>query len=296
VLLLETGLGGRLDATNVVAKPAATVITPISLDHQAYLGDTLAAIAAEKAGILKAGVPCVAARQEPEAAAVIRGRAAELGVPLSEQGRHWQVAARDGRMIYADAAGMLSLPLPRLHGAHQVGNAGAAIAALRAFSPVRCGAAAIAEGLRSAVWPARLQRLDTGRLAALLPRGWELWLDGGHNPGAAAALAQHLAGWRDRPAGLVLGLLSSKDAAGFIQPLKPYASAAVTVAIPGEAAAVAAGDLAAVAASVGLRATPAASVADALVSLREQIRRPARVLICGSLYLAGHVLAENSTG
>lgn len=294
VLLLETGLGGRLDATNVVARPAVTVITPISLDHQAYLGATLCQIAGEKAGILKAGVPCVVASQEPEAAAVIRGRAAALGAPLSEQGRHWQVATRDGGMIYADAAGMLSLPLPCLPGVHQVGNAGAAIAAVRAFSPVRCAAAAIAAGMRSAVWPARLQRLDTGRLAALLPQGWELWLDGGHNPAAAAALAQHLAGWRDRPAGLVLGLLSSKDAAGFIAPLKPYASAAATVAIPGEPAAVAAADLAAVAASVGLRATPAVSVAEALVSLRDQIRRPARVLICGSLYLAGHVLAENS--
>jgi dihydrofolate synthase / folylpolyglutamate synthase len=292
IVLLETGLGGRLDTTNVVAQPAVTAITPISLDHQAFLGDTVAAIAGEKAGILKPRVTGVIAPQPEEAERVIEDRAAAIGSPLHRSGREWRCAATVDGMRYEGDRWRLDLPAPSLLGAHQILNAGTAIACLEQLAGFSLSAAAIADGLRHIDWPARLQHLRRGPLLEMLPRGWELWLDGGHNPAAGEVLGAVAAGWQDRPLYLVVGMLNTKDAAGFLAPLAPYARSLHAVTIPGEENPLPAGAIVAAAASVGIAAQEAESVASAL---REIIGRaePGRVLICGSLHLAGIVLAEN---
>lgn len=259
IALLEVGLGGRLDATNVVEKPALTAITPVALDHQHYLGDTLAKIAFEKAGILKASVPAVIGPQLPEAIAVIEAHARALGAPL----------------IHAKAADV-ETPLP---GAHQRVNAGIALACARALAVPRLDE----RGIAQVRWPARLQRLTRG---PLVRPGIELWLDGGHNPAAADALAAWLAE-QQGPTDLVVGMLNTKDAGAFLARLKPRVRRIRTVAIPGEDNALPADALAALVPG----ARPCASVADAIGDLARD--PPARVLICGSLYLAGRVLGAN---
>src|SRR6056297_3900106 len=213
--LLEVGLGGRLDATNVVDRPALTVITPVSIDHEQYLGNTLAKIAGEKAGILKRRVPCVVGPQRDDALAVIEARATALGAPLLAHGQHWHAFEERGRLVYQDEHGLCDLPLPNLPGAHQIENAGVALAALRAqgFGDVACEGA-----VTRAEWPARMQRLRTGPLVAAAG-GAELWLDGGHNPAAGQALARHLAAGAPRPTHLVCGMLNTKDVAGYLAPL-----------------------------------------------------------------------------
>lgn len=296
--LLETGLGGRLDATNVVARPLITALTPISLDHQAFLGDTLAEVAGEKAGILKPGVPCLTIRQPAAAAAVIANRAADVGAPLICEGADWSAQTEGSGWVFEGRPpslpqAHLALPMPALPGAHQIANAGLALACLACLPGLTIDTSAIARGLARAHWPARLQRLEAGSLVDLLPAGWELWLDGGHNPGAAQALARHLEGWRNRPLVLVFGMLKTKDNAGFLNPLAGLAQRALTVAIPGEAASLDAESAAAAARSVGLAAEACESVRDALCRAAGAGEQPARVLICGSLYLAGAVLEEN---
>lgn len=288
VLVLEVGLGGRLDATNVVERPAATAITSVSMDHMDFLGDTLAKIAGEKAGIIKPGVPCATGAQRAEAMAVIAARAEALGAPLLARGAAWRMDEAG----YEDARGRVALPSLGLPGAHQRDNAGIAIAALRAWNPPWLTDRAIAEGCARAEWPARMQRL-TGRLAALLPEGWELWLDGGHNPGAGEALAETLRApeWRDRPLHLVVGMKRGKGAAGFLAPLLPLASSVWAVAEPGQHLAMSPSEI--VAASGGV-ALEGGDVAAALAGL-PQVGRAARVLVCGSLYLAGEVLKLNES-
>ena len=291
-VLLETGLGGRLDATNVVRHPAATAITPISRDHQAFLGDTIAAIAGEKAGILKPGSPAIIGPQLPEAAAVFDARAVELGAPLFRFGREWRCAAGNGGMRYEGLRWQFDLPLPSLPGAHQIGNSGIAIACLEQLQGLDISREAIAHGLRHIDWPARMQRLSRGPLVEMLRPGWELWLDGGHNPGAGEVLAAAVAGWRDRPLYLVVGMLNTKDAGGFLAPLAKHARALWAVTIPGEQNPLPASAIAAAARSVGLPAQEATSVAAALRAITAD-PAPARILICGSLHLAGTVLADN---
>ena len=297
-LLLETGLGGRLDATNVVTRPMVTALSPISLDHQSYLGDTLAAIAGEKAGILKPEVPCVSAGQAPEAAEVVHQRAVEVGAPLLEAGRDWTVAACDGGFSWKGLGRNFRLPAPSLAGTHQLDNAGLAIACALALPRLKIDEALLASALAVIEWPARLQRLAQGRLFSLLPKGWELWLDGGHNPAAGQVLASHIgARWRDRPLFLIVGMLGSKDAAAFLSALVPVAAGVITVPIPQSAASFGAGDLAGLASRPGAPARAAGSVAEALGEVAAgQPEPPGRVLICGSLYLAGAVLAENRGG
>ncbi len=218
-MLLEVGLGGRLDATNVVRCPAVTAITPVSLDHQAFLGDTVAAIAGEKAGILKPGVTAVIAPQPDEAAAVIESRAVSVAAPLYRARHEWRCETSGAGMRYEGERWKLQLPLPSLIGAHQVVNAGVAIACLERLSGFDIPAEAITEGLRHIDWPARLQLLRRGPLVEAVPRDWELWLDGGHNPSAGEVLGAVAAGWHDRPLYLVVGMMNTKDAAGFIAPL-----------------------------------------------------------------------------
>ena len=285
--MLEVGLGGRGDATNVIADPAACAITSISLDHRELLGETLEIIAGEKAGILKRGVPVAIGAQPAEVTEVLLAAAARVGAPVRLRDREWRVEPGVSRFCYGDAGGELALPPPSLSGAFQLDNAGIAIAALRA-SGVAIPDAAIGRGIATAEWPARLQRLH-GWLAALLPTDWELWLDGGHNPGAGVALADHLRSWADRPAHLVVGMKQAKDATEFLRPLVPLATTLWAVAEPGQHDA---RPVEAIVEASGGVARAGPHVADALRAVPRGAGA-ARVLICGSLYLAGEVLKQD---
>lgn len=287
--LLEVGLGGRLDATNVISDPAVTVITPVDLDHQQYLGDTLAAIAGEKAGIIKRGVPCVVGPQHEESMGVIERVADALGAPLLAYGQQWHVSTERGRLIYQDETGLLDLSLPNLPGPHQVMNAGAAIAALRLLGK---DDAACEAAVTCAYWPARMERLTKGALVDLAGPA-ELWLDGGHNPAAGKALAQTLRELASRPTHLICGMLNTKDIGGYLTPLAAVAESLTAVSIPGEANTIPAERTAEEAVKVGLPAQIAESVPAAIGLITDQTPH-ARILICGSLYLAGHVMRENA--
>lgn len=286
--LLEVGLGGRLDATNVVDRPRLTIITPVSLDHQSFLGDTVAAIAGEKAGIIKRGVPVIVGPQSDEGLAVIEAKAARLGAPVLAYGQHWQVAEDRGRLVYQDENGLLDLTLPNLPGPHQLQNAGAAIAALRLLG--RDGAACEAAVTR-AHWPARMQRLRQGPLVDLAPKV-ELWLDGGHNPAGGEAVAATLARMPLRETHLICGMLNTKDVTGYMLPLAPQVTRLHAVSIPGEKNTLPAEVTRDAARAAGMEAVEAGSVAEALAGIAATSPE-ARVLICGSLYLAGSVLREN---
>ena len=292
--VVEVGLGGRYDATNVFEAPALSVITPVDHDHHEYLGDTLAKIAGEKAGILKPGRPGVIGRQPEAALAVIEAQAAQLDSPLTVAGRDFDAYAQGGRMVFQDEAGLLDLPPPGLFGAHQIDNAGIAVAAVRALGDPRLDDAAIASGLISTRWPARMQRLTEGPLAALArARGSDLWLDGGHNPHAARALAdaaRSLQARDGRPVALIVGLLARKDAAGVFEALKGVGARVFTTSFASELAADP-GVLAGAARSVGVPATACADVSEALAYALAGEGPPPHVIICGSLYLAGEVLA-----
>jgi dihydrofolate synthase/folylpolyglutamate synthase len=284
LLVLEVGLGGRGDATNVIARPAASAITAISMDHRDFLGDTIEQIAAEKAGIMKPGVAVVTGNQPSAALAVLQTHAERTGAPLLVRDRDWTIAPKGDGLRYQDAQGVLDLPTPKsLPGLHQHDNAGIALAALRAAGLMPSDEA-VARGIRSVTWPGRLQRLH-GKLAQALPAGWELWLDGGHNPGAGIVLAQHLHSWADRPVTLVIGMKQTKDAAGFVGPLLACASDVFAVAEPGQHMAM---PVEAIVAASGGVAKAGPTVAGALRQL--QGKTPGRVLICGSLLLAGEVL------
>jgi dihydrofolate synthase/folylpolyglutamate synthase len=286
--LLEVGLGGRLDATNVVDKPRLTIITPVSLDHQAFLGDTVAAIAGEKAGIIKRGVPVIVGPQTDEGLAVIEARAERLGAPVLAFGQHWHVHEEAGRLVFQDERGLLDLPLPNLPGPHQIQNAGAALMALRHLGRDE---AACEAAVTRAEWPARMQRLRRGPLVDMAP-GIELWLDGGHNPAGGEAVAATLARMTPRPTHLICGMLNTKDVAGYMRPLAPRVTRLHAVSIPGEANTLPAETTRDAARTAGMDAVTAPSVADALASIAAQ-DSTARVLICGSLYLAGSILREN---
>lgn len=278
--VLEVGLGGRGDATNIIKAPAACAITSISLDHRELLGPTVEIIAAEKAGIMKPGIPVVIGAQPENISRVLLDHAAACGAPVRLRGRDWEVAAASTGLRYTDATGALDLPHPSLPGLFQQDNAGIALATLRA-----AGVAHDPSGVRNAEWPARLQRLG-GRLTALLPPEWELWLDGGHNPGAAVVLAEHLRSWRDRPLHLLVGMKQAKDTAEFLRPLLPLAASVWAVREPAQHAALPIETI--IAASGGV-ARSGPRLVDALRNIPKD-GQPARVLICGSLYLAGEVL------
>jgi dihydrofolate synthase / folylpolyglutamate synthase len=293
-LILEVGLGGRLDATNVIARPQLSVITPVSLDHTDKLGETLTEIAREKAGILKPFAPAVVSQQPPEVLEVIKTRARELTAPLTVWGEDYEAFEQRSRLVFQSAERLLDLPLPAFLGQHQIINAGTAVAAAIRLKSLGLTVEAIERGLVEARWPARMQRLDNGVLSRLLVPGSELWLDGGHNAAGGQAIAQTLAELDERapkPVGLVLGMLGQKDAAGFLEHFPGLVGRVVTVPIPNSQAAFTADALAALAMSVGLDAEPAADVESAVRRLQQLKACPLRILICGSLYLAGHVLA-----
>ncbi|MEM9843502.1 MAG: folylpolyglutamate synthase/dihydrofolate synthase family protein [Pseudomonadota bacterium] len=287
--LLEVGLGGRLDATNVIDRPALTVITPVSLDHQQFLGETLPEIAGEKAGILKRGVTCVVGPQQEAALDVIEARATRVDSPLLAHGQHWHVTTERGRLVFQDETGLRDLPLPNLPGAHQIQNAGIALCGLRHLN---AGDAALEAAVTRAEWPARMQRLKAGPLVETAGTA-ELWLDGGHNPAAGEALADHLASLPPRPTYLVCGMLNTKDIDGYLSPLAAQARGLTAISIPGEVNTLPAETTAAAARACGLTADSAGTAGDAVSRITDHTP-DARILICGSLYLAGHILRENS--
>ena len=291
LVILEVGLGGRFDATNVIDHPIACAITSISLDHREMLGDTLAKIAFEKAGIIKPAIPVATGQQPAEAFAVIAAQAAAQAAPLLARGRDWHVTPHATGFLYSDSAGTLDLPPPALPGAHQYDNAGIAIATIRA-STLPIPDSAIIHGIATAEWPARMQRL-TGALTKLLPATWELWLDGGHNPGGGQVIADHLKGvWSDRPTHLIVGMKKAKDTAEFLAPLLPLAATIWAVSEPGQYSAL---PVEAILDAAQGYARPGPTVAEALRALPglNPSAPPARVLICGSLYLAGEVLKSD---
>ena len=298
MLLLEVGLGGRFDATNVVPSPVATAITPVSIDHPEFLGSTVAAIAFEKAGILKRNVPAIFARQDEAALDVLRRQAARLGVRPIVGGEDFSAHEERGRLVYQDEGGLFDLPLPRLFGRHQHENAATAIATLRAVDP-DLPAGAFEAGIAAAEWPARLQPLRRGSLVGLAPADAELWLDGGHNAEGGRVLAEAVAEMeerRSRPLVLVCGMLTTKDPAAFLAPFRGLAQEFLAVPVAGEHSGRPAGELAQIAERIGLRAAACGSVEAALKFLAARVwPTPPRILVTGSLYLAGAVLKANGT-
>lgn len=298
VLLLEVGLGGRLDATNVIERPLATVITPVSIDHTEYLGPTVAAIAAEKAGIFKRGAPAVIAKQDPEALPVLERAARKIGAPLFVSGEQWHAHEESGRLVYSDEQGLLDLARPRLFGRHQIENAGTAVATLRAIPSLGVPVSAIEAGIQKAEWPARMQNLSGGKLAAMLPSGAELWLDGGHNAAGADAVSAAIGEMEERvpkPLVLIAGMLATKSADDFLARFAGIARYVFGVSPPGEASRPAL-EIVTAASKAGIEGKEAGGLLDALARVNElKLGSPPRVLITGSLYLAGEVLAANET-
>ena len=299
VTLLEVGLGGRLDSTNVIDTPLASVLTPISMDHMEFLGTTLPSIAAEKAAIIKRGVPVVCADQSPDAMAVIEQQAKRMRSPLFAASEGWHVNVERGRLVYQDDNGLMDLAAPKLFGRHQFDNAGLAIATLRAIGSFKLAPKAYEAGIVGAEWPARMQRLSTGSLTALGPDGCELWLDGGHNAEGGRVVAEALGDLEERvsrPLVIIVGMMANKDAGAFLGNFAGLTRHIIVVPIPDQDKAMAPSDLAAAARTLGMRVEIADGVATALVGIaRLAYEVPPRILITGSLYLAGHVLGLNGT-
>jgi len=299
MLLLEVGLGGRLDATNVVERPAATVVTPVSVDHIDFLGSSLDGIAREKAGIFRREVPAILATQPRDALRVLEREATRLAAPLRIAGEDWTATEERGRLVYQDDDGLLDLPAPKLFGRHQFDNAGVAIATLRSVKGLKLPAKAFEEGLARVDWPARLQRLSQGRLLALAPEGSELWLDGGHNPDGGRVVAAALADLEERvsrPLVLIIGMLSTKDHEGFLRNFTGLARRVLAVPIQGQEKSLPPELIAETVRRVGMPAESHDGIEAALTATaRLDLEQPPRILITGSLYLAGEVLALNDT-
>jgi dihydrofolate synthase/folylpolyglutamate synthase len=299
VVLLEVGLGGRLDATNVIDRPLASVLTPIGMDHIEFLGDTLSKIAAEKAGIIKKNVPVICAEQAAEAAVVIEQAAKRARAPLHAAAQDWHVTIERGRLVYSDERGLLDLAAPRLFGRHQFENAGLAIATLRAIDSLKIDPAAFEQGIARAEWPARMQRLTSGALVSVAPHDSEIWLDGGHNPDGGRVVAAALGDLEERvsrPLVVIAGMMGNKDAGGFLANFAGLTRHIVAVTIPDQDNAMALDVLADAARHLGMRVETALSVEAALRGIAKLAYEvPPRILITGSLYLAGHVLAQNGT-
>ncbi|MDR0251989.1 bifunctional folylpolyglutamate synthase/dihydrofolate synthase [Pseudochrobactrum asaccharolyticum] len=300
-VILEVGLGGRFDATNVITKPAVSLIMPVSLDHQSYLGDKVEIIAAEKAGIIKRGCPVVIGYQSSDdARQVMIDIADRLRCAVSVFGQDFLAYQEHGRMVYQDESGLIDLPLPRLPGRHQIANAAAAIKAVREAG-FALSDQAVEKAMTSVTWPARMQRLTQGDLIRFAPEKAEIWLDGGHNPGAGVVIAEALAELEERdprPLYLITGMINTKDPVGYFEAFTGMARQVYTVAISSSDSGIDHETLADAARRAGLEALPVASVADGLKAIKEQVKDEViapRILIGGSLYLAGDVLAANNT-
>jgi len=287
--LLEVGLGGRLDATNVIDQPLLSIITPISIDHEQFLGNTLTKIAGEKAGIIKRRCPVIVAPQPEEAMDVIEATAERHYAQIIAQSQHWHIDTERDGLIFQDETGVVQLPRPNLPGDHQIENAGTAVMALRhlGFNNEICEAA-----VARAQWPARMQQLHTGPIIDSAPDA-EIWLDGGHNPAAGQAIGHHLGTLSERPTYLICGMLNTKDISGYLSPIAPHVEKLIAVSIPGEMNTLSAADTATAAHDVGMQADTAN---DVLIATREIVKNDpnARILICGSLYLAGDILRNHA--
>lgn len=301
VAIVEVGLGGRFDATNVMPRPAACIIMPVSLDHQAYLGDRVELIAAEKAGIMKRGVPVIIGYQPEDAARqVLVATAERTGCPYAVYGQDFQAHEEFGRLVYQDEFGLMDLPLPRLPGRHQYGNAAAAIRAIKAAG-LSVSERALETGIAGVEWPGRLQRLTEGALVRLAPAGSEIWVDGGHNPGAGRVIAETMVTFEERdprPLFLITGMINTKEPVGYFEPFRDIAERVFTVPIHGSDAGIDPVALASDAIEAGLAAGARETVGEALVEIGRLTAgnpRPPRILIGGSLYLVGDVLADNGT-
>lgn len=298
-VLLETGLGGRLDATNVVDRPAAVVITPVSMDHTEFLGNTLTAIAGEKAAIIKRGAPVICAEQSAEAMSVIEKQAGRMRAPLHAAGQQWHAGVERGRLVYQDERGLMDLAAPKLFGRHQFDNAGLAIATLRAIGNFKIGMGAFEAGIVNAEWPARMQRLVAGALVDQGPKACEIWLDGAHNAEGGRVVAAALGDLEERvsrPLVVIAGMMANKDAGAFLANFAGLTRHIIAVPIPGRDNAMPPDKLADAARALGMRMENAISVEAALHAIaRLAYEVPPRILITGSLYLAGHVLAANGT-
>ncbi|QLF68876.1 bifunctional folylpolyglutamate synthase/dihydrofolate synthase [Peteryoungia desertarenae] len=300
-VILEVGLGGRFDATNVIDRPAVCVIQPISLDHQAYLGDRVELIAAEKAGIMKRAAPVVIGHQEFDSAReVLVSTAERLNCPVTVFGQDFLAYEEFGRLIYQDETGLMDLPLPRLPGRHQLGNAATAIRAVKAAGFTVTDSIA-EQAMLNVEWPGRLQRLAHGNLVSIAPKGAEIWLDGGHNPGAGEVIAEAMAAMEERqsrPLHLIIGMINTKDPLGYFRAFSGIAQDVYTVPIEGSDVGLDPVALALSASDAGLTARPAGSLSEALRSIAETYAEDAvapRIMFGGSLYLAGNVLAQNGT-
>ena len=287
--LLEVGLGGRLDATNVIDQPLLSIITPISIDHEQFLGNTLTKIAGEKAGIIKRRCPVIVAPQPEEAMDVIEATAERYHAQIIAQGQHWHIDTEHDGLMFQDETGVVQLPRPNLPGDHQIENAGTAVAALRqlGFTDEVCEAA-----VSQAHWPARMQKLNTGPIIDSAAHA-EIWLDGGHNPAAGQAIGHHLGTLAKRHTYLICGMLNTKDISGYLDPIAPHVEKLIAVSIPGEMNTLPAADTAAAARDAGMQAETAD---DVLRATREIVKNDpnARILICGSLYLAGNILRNHA--
>ena len=299
VVLLEVGLGGRLDATNVVDTPLATVIAPVGMDHTEFLGDTLTKIAGEKAAIIKRNAPVICAEQPTEAMAVIEAQARRMHAPLVAAGQQWHVNVERGRLVYQDDRGLMDLAAPRLFGRHQFDNAGLAIAALRAIDAFKIDTAAFEAGIVNAEWPARMQRLASGALVDQAPSASEIWLDGGHNADGGRVVAAALGDLEERvprPLVVIVGMMANKDAVAFLANFAGLTRHIIAVRIPDRDSAMRPDRLADAARQLGMRVEISDSVEAGLRSLaRLAYEVPPRILITGSLYLAGYVLSANGT-
>jgi dihydrofolate synthase / folylpolyglutamate synthase len=299
VTLLEVGLGGRLDSTNVVETPLASVIAPVSMDHMEFLGDTLTSIAGEKAAIIKRKVPVICAEQSPDAMTVVEKQAARMHAPLHSAGQQWHVGVERGRLVYQDERGLMDLAAPRLFGRHQFDNAGLAIATLRAIDAFKLNIAAYEAGIVNAEWPARMQRLVSGALVSQGPKGSEVWLDGGHNAEGGRVAAAALGDLEERvsrPLVVIIGMMANKDAGAFLANFAGLTRHIIAVPVPGRDNAMPPEKLADAARALGMRVEIATGVDAALQRLATlAYETPPRILITGSLYLAGPVLAANGT-
>jgi len=290
--ILEVGLGGRLDATNIIERPLVTGIASLGLDHQAFLGNRMVDVAGEKAGIAKRGVPLLTQLYPPALAERVAEVSRQAGASWEPRGLHWDAIPRSGKLRYRDRYGELALPLPRLPGRHQAMNAALAVAMLRHQSAIEVPSAGLSAAMGWADWPARLQQLKAGPLVEMLPRGSELWIDGGHNPSAARLVAAHARrNWKDRlPLVLLFASLASKDAAGVLRPFRGIADQVLTLPIEGHECRTPE-ELAKMAGEMGFATRAHRSISDALIGLRKR----ARVLVFGSLYLAGEALSLNGS-
>ena len=293
LVLLETGLGGRLDATNVITRPTVTVLTPISHDHAGFLGHSLTGIAREKAGIIKNGVACVTAEQDPVVLKIIENRAKEIDAPLSVENKDWWVALTGNKLSIMTSDGQINPPLPNLVGPHQIQNAGLGVVALAELGDKRINRRAVATGIRNVDWPARMQQLTQGPLYELLPGQWELWLDGGHNPAAGDAIAATLEKLEGSPVHLITGMINTKAPSGFLAPLLKHSKSLTSIKIPNQVSSFSADEIEVVARKIGFKTKIASSVDEAIKEIVATEESCSRILVCGSLYLAGNILKDN---